>query len=502
MRVSTLKITNLRALHTATFTFQSGFNLIVGVNGVGKTTVLDALSGCLRGAVTQLNNQRYDVASFDVSDVRIGSSFLAIECAIDVNDEVFTYLIYEPRNQGALARSGAGKPREQTHETKARNEFLDTSPRPAGDNKAAGRPLAVLFSTRRAVAISREARQRRAPGGIAAAYVNALADRELDLTTFAEWMRAQVALSNERPRTLRVLEAFERATSRFLPGYTNLRATNEPQPRLLIDQGERVSVQVSDLSDHERSSLEQALEWADDQMKLHWRDDPDMAPNELARASAQARKKWVEEGVERFLSSCSNLRANDDGEPNSLIDRLPPTLDVRQLSDGERGILAMVLDITRRLAQANPHMEDPAAEAEAVILIDEIDLHLHPRWQREVIHNLTAAFPKCQFIATTHSPQVIGEMDKERVQIMTRGQVYSPTHSYGVDSSRLLEEVMDTTPRNREVQELLGRLSELVAKHDFESAQALLEELSKRLGDSDPEVTRARTLIDFMEGGA
>lgn len=67
----------------------------------------------------------------------------------------------------------------------------------------------------------------------------------------------------------------------------------------------------------------------------------------------------------------------------------------------------MVLDLTRRLAQANPHLPDPAAETEAVVLIDEIDLHLHPGWQREVIHNLTAAFPKCQFIGTTHSPFVI-----------------------------------------------------------------------------------------------
>ena len=124
-------------------------------------------------------------------------------------------------------------------------------------------------------------------------------------------------------------------------------------------------------------------------------------------------------------------------------------LPVAQLSDGERGLLAMVFDLTRRLTQANPEMEDPAAEAEAVVLIDEIELHLHPGWQRRIVRNLTETFPKCQFIATTHSPQLIGEVEHDRIQIIADGQVYSPTHSFGVDSSRVLEEIMGADPRTR-----------------------------------------------------
>jgi hypothetical protein len=73
------------------------------------------------------------------------------------------------------------------------------------------------------------------------------------------------------------------------------------------------------------------------------------------------------------------------------------------LSDGERGMLVLVLDLTRRLAQANPSVADPAGETGAVVLIDEIDLHLHPKWQRQIVNNLRSAFPRCQFIATTHS---------------------------------------------------------------------------------------------------
>jgi predicted ATP-binding protein involved in virulence len=207
-----------------------------------------------------------------------------------------------------------------------------------------------------------------------------------------------------------------------------------------------------------------------------------------------------EDAVARFLPGYANLRVGGEDRQMLLIDRGSRTLRVRQLSDGERGVLALVLDLTRRLVQANPAMADPAAEAEAVVLIDEIDLHLHPKWQRQIVRNLTTAFPRCQFIATTHSPQVIGEVEHDRIQIIADGQVYSPTHSFGVDSSRVLEEIMHADPRAQEVNQLLSELSQETGKQHFERARELLAALTARLGEDDPEVTRARTLLDFIEG--
>ena len=173
---------------------------------------------------------------------------------------------------------------------------------------------------------------------------------------------------------------------------------------------------------------------------------------------------------------------------------------MRHLSDGERGVLALVLDLTRRLAQANPEIPDPAAEAEAVVLIDELELHLHPGWQRRIVRNLTETFPKCQFIATTHSPQIIGEVEHDRIQIMADGEVYPPTHSFGVDSSRVLEEIMDAEPRAAEVEELLNKVSREVGTQRYDNARGLLVQLVDRLGENDPEVTRIITLLEFMEG--
>jgi predicted ATP-binding protein involved in virulence len=415
MRVTALKLANLRAMETADFRFQAGFNLIVGVNGVGKTTMLDALRVCLSAFVKQANKLQAPVESFITDDIRVGADALSVECGVQIGGLEHRYLIHKPRESSAPQDKKAGMPREQVHDTPEKATFLGATPVVVTGREPGGRPLAVLFSTSRAVPSERRPGKNVAAGGTTAAFADAFANRELRLGEFAAWMRVQEALKSERASAGRVLAAFEDAVARFLPGYAHLRVDADERPRLLIDRGNT-------------------------------------------------------------------------------------TVAVRQLSDGERGTLALVLDLTRRLAQANPEMTDPAAEAEAVVLIDEIDLHLHPKWQRQIVRNLTAAFPVCQFIATTHSPQVIGEVEHDRIQIIANGQVYSPTHSFGVDSSRVLEEIMDADPRAHEVNALLSQISQVVGTQRYENARGLLVQLVAMLGEDDPEITRIRTLLDFMEG--
>ena len=415
MRVTRLKLVNLRAVQTLEFKFQPGCNLIVGVNGVGKTSVLDALSVCLSGVLKGINKLRTPVESFTADDIRIGSDALTLEFGLSLADTEYTYVIHKPRTASAAQEKKAGMPREQVHETPERAEYLGERPKSATGKEVEGRPLAVLFSTRRAVPSERGPAKSVAAGGIPAAFAEAFSNRELRLGEFADWMRVQKVLSEENPASARVLVAFEEAVKRFLPKYGNLHLSEGERPKLLIDHGNT-------------------------------------------------------------------------------------TLEVRRLSDGERGTLAMVLDLTRRLAQANPAMTDPAGQAEAVVLIDEIDLHLHPQWQRQILQNLIAAFPKCQFIATTHSPQVVGEVGHDRIQIISHGQVYSPPQSFGVDSSRVLEEIMEAGPRTEIVQTLLSDISKAVEGKNYEEARDLVAKLIEQVGENDPEVTRTRTLLEFMEG--
>lgn len=415
MRVTRLTVTNLRAIQRGEFRFQSGFNLIVGVNGVGKTSVLDALCACLSPIVKYMNGLRIKADSLLVEDIRIGADAMTLECGIQIGGGEYSYLIHMPRESSVPQEKKSGMPREQVHETPGKSEFVGEAPQVATGMEPSGRPLAVLFSTRRAVPSERGPSKASSAGNVLAAFADAFSNRELQLGQFAAWMRVQEVLKVENAAAGRVLRAFEDAVSRFLPGY-------------------------------------------------------------------------------------SNLRVSGDRRPTLLIDRDTTTIKVRQLSDGERGTLALVLDLTRRLSQANPKMPDPAANAEAIVLIDELDLHLHPKWQRLIVKNLTAAFPKCQFIATTHSPQVIGEVQHDRIQIIADGAVYSPTHSFGVDSSRVLEEIMESGQRTAQVQDLLSRLSRAIGDGDHVTAETLLGQLSNIVGEDDPEVTRLRTLLEFVKG--
>lgn len=500
MRVTQLKLTNLRAIEAAEFRFQAGFNLIVGENGVGKTSVLEALAISLSAIVRQANGLRAKSGAFLNGDIRKGARALTAECSIHLDGHEYDYLIHKSLSSGEVQAAKTGLPREQALDTPDRAEFVGETPKPLVALPLGGRPLGIFFSTRRAVSSSINRSKGSASGGIVAACAEAFSQRELRLSEFAEWMRAQAALKEEQSAFGQVLEAFENTTQQFLPGYQNIRPTDEATPRLLIDHGKKTVMRVEDLSDRERARLKEAIQWADTWMALNWTADPEQTEAELQRASASTKSAILADALTRFLPYCENLRLSDADAGMSLIDRNPTTIEVAQLSDGERGALALVLDLTRRLAQANPEMNAPAAEAEAVVLIDEIDLHLHPKWQRQIVSNLTGTFPRCQFIATTHSPQVIGEVEHDRIQIIANGQVYSPTHSFGVDSSRVLEEIMDADPRTHEVKELLSQLSREVGDQRFDSARMLLAQLVNQLGESDAEVTRVRTLLEFMEG--
>lgn len=104
----------------------------------------------------------------------------------------------------------------------------------------------------------------------------------------------------------------------------------------------------------------------------------------------------------------------DISEPHIMLNPLRfavrfkgKTLDIMQLSDGYKTLLSLVIDLASRMALANPHMGKESLEAPAIVMIDEVDLHLHPEWQRRVIGDLLRTFPNTQFIFTTHSPYIV-----------------------------------------------------------------------------------------------
>lgn len=170
------------------------------------------------------------------------------------------------------------------------------------------------------------------------------------------------------------------------------------------------------------------------------------------------------------------------------------------LSDGQRVMLTLIGDIVRRAITLNPHLgQDVLKQTPGVVSIDELDLHLHPRWQRRVIHDLKRTFPMIQFIATTHSPQLVGEAQPHEIRLLDNGRAFTPPRSYGVDSSRILEEVMHVPRRNEDTDRLLSRMATEIEQEQLDDARKTLAEVEKKLGKNDPEVTGATTLIDLLD---
>jgi hypothetical protein len=111
--------------------------------------------------------------------------------------------------------------------------------------------------------------------------------------------------------------------------------------------------------------------------------------------------------IQNCVEDCSHVYY--DIEQDDLIVTVNgKDLPAYLLSDGQRTILAMVADIAYRAAQLNPQLERNAPqETPGIVLIDELDLHLHPNWQRKIVNTLKTTFPKIQFFASTHSPFII-----------------------------------------------------------------------------------------------
>lgn len=178
-------------------------------------------------------------------------------------------------------------------------------------------------------------------------------------------------------------------------------------------------------------------------------------------------------------------------------------LSLMQLSDGIRNMIGLVADIAYRAVKLNPHLENAPKQTPGIVLIDEVDMHLHPKWQQTVLTDLTKAFPNIQFIVTTHSPQVLSTVKKEQIRILGDNVVSTPsTHSFGEDSSVLLAELMNVSPLPPlEIVEKRKEYQRLIEDREYESPRAkqLQKELIENYGENSEFIIQTEMLIRRFE---
>lgn len=180
-------------------------------------------------------------------------------------------------------------------------------------------------------------------------------------------------------------------------------------------------------------------------------------------------------------------------------DAFEPASPFSNLSDGQKSVVGLLVDMARRLCLLNPHLGNAVIrDTPGVILIDELDMHLHPRWQRDLTRGLQQAFPSLQFIVSSHSPQVLGELRPEQIILLDVEGTAHPEASYGLDSSKILEEVMDAPMRAEPIEEKLTQLFAALARNELAVAREYIATLSA-LAPNLPEVGRAEAIISRKE---
>lgn len=223
-------------------------------------------------------------------------------------------------------------------------------------------------------------------------------------------------------------------------------------------------------------------------------------------SDAQLAIKVIQQATDCFLQTTTGWHGLEYSVSNekSLVLKHEQygTMKVELLSDGIRSMLAMVGDIAYRCIKLNPHFGSEAAKkTTGVVLIDEVDMHLHPRWQQLVLSQLSEAFPSLQFIVTTHSPQVLSSVSSDCIRILSNNKIYAaPPGTEGAEASRLLTRVLGVDvrpPENKATLELNEYLS-LVGKDQWGSPRAI--ELRLLLNDryqgEEPALLEADLLIE------
>ncbi len=401
--------------------FDPRFTLIVGENGVGKTSVLWALRVLLSHILVKFVKKSAKNLLFQSEDIARGWPYLRaeVEVGLDTGGKKATCIVQKNTAEFVPSTDEDGRPREHAVDTPDKYEVSLDASVTQNNHNVGSMPLVIYYSAHRSLVLDRGGRSKaRAAGGIGAAYAEALDDRELRLGEAALLWRKEAVLEETDGKPARANRAVEQALPAFLGEFRNLRVETGDKPRLVVDKC----------------------------------------------------------GV---------------------------TLDLSQLSDGERGLLAVLIDLTRRLAQANPNLDHPAQDAQAIVLIDELDLHMHPRWQREIVSRLTAAFPKCQFVTTTHSPQIIGEVQPDKLLLLrqegNRLVLERCGQAYGLDANYVLEHIMGTAARALPATEAISSVEDALETGDLETARTRLNKLRTLLHGDDAVVVGLEATINNLE---
>ncbi|MCQ9375933.1 AAA family ATPase [Methyloversatilis sp. XJ19-13] len=391
MRLENLRLRNFRGFNDRAFHFHPEFNLIVGENGAGKTSVLEAAAVAI--ASWLLGIRGHDARNIRKRDIRV------------IRDEVEGRYRELPQYPVSIDATGYIEIARAARE-KNGGEVLFLTP----ENPSKPNPREQRLTWSRSLE-SADGRTTRSGAG--------------SLKTIASKM--EIAALNRQPYVLPLLRYFSAGRLWESVRDTDKRALSKhkgKQPAELAENADEIDRYLFD-----RSLLSEPF------YGYRMSVDGRCNPSDLIRWMAFERRNEMEDGntstalalvykaVGNLMPEAATVRYSGKLETLVLHKRNGQELTFEELSDGYRNIVAIVADLAIKAAMLNPQLAEKALElTPGVVLIDELDLHLHPRWQRRVIEDLRRTFPKVQFICTTHSPFLIQSLRSGEELIVMDGQ--------------------------------------------------------------------------------
>ena len=227
-------------------------------------------------------------------------------------------------------------------------------------------------------------------------------------------------------------------------------------------------------------------------------------PNDRTNNQSKKAIKFLEELFRKIYPDLNHIELvnADDGEDKVALNLEREIIFLHQFSDGQRVLFGLVGDIARRLLLLNDNLDLPF-NGQGIVLIDEIELHLHPSWQQKIILILRESFPNIQFIMTTHSPHVLSTVDKTEIRILKNNLVEQPNlQTKGVASSDILEQIMGTYSIPIIVKEAIWVNDYLRFiqnnQHESEEAQKLFEKLVNHFDKDHPVISSINNQIKLL----
>ncbi|MDO4585455.1 MAG: AAA family ATPase [Planctomycetia bacterium] len=432
MKLEQVQLTSFRGIHQMTLDFQPRMNVLVGLNGAGKSSVLDAVAILLTRVVSLIRSGKNSGKNIAESDISAGLPFSHILAILSDSGQKYAWSLHRTLPHGKKNPDWEQLPPEtlplRRYTASIREEIEKTL-------EKCNIPILVYYRAERvALNFPRFVHTDR-KFTLLSVFEDALSSKA-DYRVLLEWFRER---ENAEDREIKQL--------------------------ILEQNGSPIQTEINPL-DYRDKSLE------------------------VVRQAWQA----FMPGFSHFTIQVNPLRleATKNGIP----------FRVDQLSDGEKSLLALVGDIARRLAIANPQLENPLL-GEGIILIDEIDLHFHPQRQQMIVPKLMETFPNCQFVVATHSPQILGNVYADSIFLLVEDedgiiQLRRPEESYGMTTDQILEDVMHVPAREESEEKKLLQVFELIERRKLAEAKKLIEEI-RTYRKSEPKLLAADARIQCLE---